>query len=282
MDLIKTSSPQVNTVNLGLQRKLSVVLFLAVALVMGGRGYLNYIQTVQLQHKQVAANLNQLESTFLALKDRSSEELFRLADQQSIPSQDEFSSDSIQPPSLLSGIDSIYYLSKDGTVLGRSVQDGASIQATKAQISKAVSLLNDSQRPIAALNCILQCFQSVYIPIIADDGRELIININRSATLLIQDFYEITGADIALLAINQEDGILTAERIIAASHAKTTSRNLSDIFKFIDFNTRAPQNFFDTTPNGYFSARFFPISHNSDITSYAAVIKDQSQVEELL
>jgi len=282
MDLIKTSSPQVNTVNLGLQRKLSAVLFLAVALVMGGRGYLNYIQTVQLQHKQVAANLNQLESTFLALKDRSSEELFRLADQQSIPSQDEFSSDSIQPPSLLSGIESIYYLSKDGTVLGRSVQDGASIQATKAQVSKAVSLLNDSQRPVAALNCILQCFQSVYIPIIADDGRELIININRSAALLIQDFYEITGADIALLAINQEDGILTAERIIAASHAKTTSRNLSDIFKFIDFNTRAPQNFFDTTPNGYFSARFFPISHNSDITSYAAVIKDQSQVEELL
>ena len=75
-----------NSVNLGLQRKLSVVLFLAVAIVMGGRGYLNYVQTIQSQHQAVINKLAQLENTLTALIERSSKELFRLADQQAVPS----------------------------------------------------------------------------------------------------------------------------------------------------------------------------------------------------
>ena len=268
-----------NSVNLGLQRKLSVVLFLAVAIVMGGRGYLNYVQTIQSQHQAVINKLAQLENTLTALIERSSKELFRLADQQAVPSEAEITDDNIPPPSLLSGIESTYYLNKDGTILASSVQDSASVRPSRTQITAAVQSLARQQRPIATLNCVQQCFQSVYIPIITDDGREFIININRSAALLIQDFYEITGADIALLAMNQQGGAFTPDRIIAASHAEKMSTVLADILKSIDFSKKGGSDFFESTIHGLYSARFFQLSQNDDIASYAAVIEDQSHLQ---
>ena len=268
-----------NSVNLGLQRKLSVVLFLAVAIVMGGRGYLNYVQTIQSQHQAVINKLAQLENTLTALIERSSKELFRLADQQAVPSEAEITDGNIQPPSLLSGIESTYYLNKDGTILASSVQDSASVRPSRAQITAAVQSLARQQRPIATLNCVQQCFQSVYIPIITDDGREFIININRSAALLIQDFYEITGADIALLAMNQQGGAFTPDRIIAASHAEKMSTILAEILKSIDFEKKDGSDFFESTIHGLYSARFFQLSQNDDIASYAAVIENQSHIQ---
>lgn len=272
-----TSSP--SSVNLGLQRKLSAVLFLAVAIVMGGRGYLSYIQTIQSQHQAVLSKLAQLENTLTALINRSSKELFRLADQQTVPSTAEVTENNIPPPSLLSGIESTYYLNKDGTILASSVQDSASVRPSRAQLTAAAQSLSRKQRPIATLNCVQQCFQSVYIPIITDDGRELIININRSATLLVQDFYEITGADIALLAMNQQGGAFSPDRIIAASHAEKMSAVLADILKSINFTKEDEHDFFESTTHGLYSARFFRLSQNDDIISYAAVIENQSHIQ---
>ncbi|GAA4088995.1 EAL domain-containing protein [Zhongshania borealis] len=273
-----TSSP--SSVNLGLQRKLSVVLFLAVAIVMGGRGYLSYIQTIQSQHQAVLSKLDLLENTLTALIERSSKELFRLADQQTVPSEAEIIDNNIRPPSLLSGIESTYYLNKDGTILASSVQDSASVRPSRNQLTAAAQSLSRKQRPIATLNCVQQCFQSVYIPIITDDGRELIININRSATLLIQDFYEITGADIALLAMNQQGGAFSPDRIIAASHAEKMSIVLADILKSVDFTKEDKHDFFELTNHGLYSARFYRLSQNDDdVVSYAAVIEDQSQIQ---
>ncbi|WP_269619811.1 GGDEF domain-containing phosphodiesterase [Zhongshania sp. BJYM1] len=265
-----------------MQRKLSVVLFLAVTMVMGGRGYLSFVKTVSLQQERIKENLSRLEDTFRGLNDRSSKELFRLADQRSIPSEDEISSGGVVAPSLISGIDSIYYLDRNGLVLASAAQDGSSLGPSKVQVANALGLLNQLERPVAVLNCVLQCFQSVFVPIITDDGRELIININRSATLLIQDFYEITDVDIALFEINQSSQNLTVERIYAASNGAKSGNILANILRANKYSSRGSHDFFGITAGGYYSARFFPLSQNDGVISYAAVIQDQRHVRALL
>tara|TARA_R110001592_G_scaffold112297_6_gene310417 strand:- start:20461 stop:23310 length:2850 start_codon:yes stop_codon:yes gene_type:complete len=276
------TQPANSAVSFGLQRKLSIVLVLGMTLVMVARGYISFVQIVDSQREKIESDLMKLEETFLAVNERSSKELFRLADQKVIPSDDEISNGNIAAPSLMSGIESIYYISNSGDILGRSVQDGSSIRPSESQIYDAANTLKTRQRPIATLSCVFQCFQSVFIPIIADDGRELIININRSATLLVQDFYEITGADIALFSFDPSSDVLAVEKIYAASNAKDVRLVLMDILNENKFPSLGSHSFFDSTFNGYYSARFFQLSNTDGVISYAAVIEDQSHIRQLL
>lgn len=249
---------------------------------MGGRGYLSFVKTVSLQQEGIKENLIKLEDTFRGLNERSSKELFRLADQRSIPSEEEINSGGVVAPSLISGIDSIYYLDRNGLVLASATQDGSGLRSSDAQVANALRLLKQQERPVAVLNCVYQCFQSVFIPIITDDGRELIININRAATLLIQDFYEITNVDIALFEISKSSQNLTIDRIYVASNAAKSASILADILKNNKYSPQDSHNFFGITAGGYYSARFFPLSHNDGVISYAAVIQNQAHVEALL
>ena len=249
---------------------------------MAGRGYLSFVQTVDTQQKQVGVELNKLEATFFSLNERSSKELFRLADQRIVSSENEISSSNVLPPSLISEIESIYYLNNDGVILSSSVQDGMSVQPSASQIARAVTSLNSDKRPLAVLNCEETCFQSVFIPIITDDGRELIININRQVTMLILDFFEITGADIALFSIKQSSDVLAMDKIYAASNAENISLVLVDILESNRYSSQGRHNFFDFISNGYYSARFFPLNNSGGVISYAAVIQDQGHVRELI
>ena len=269
-------------VTFGLQRKLSIVLFLAVTLVMGGRGYLSFVQTVNSQREKVELDLSQLEATFHAIHQRSSNELFRLADQLRVPAENELDDSEAFAPSLISGIESIYYLSNSGTILNSSIQAGSNEHLSETQISDAVEILRREQRPHANLSCLLQCFQSVFIPVIADDGRELIININRSATLLIQDFYEITGADIALFSVGKESDVLAVDKVFVASNAEIISSVLVDILKSRKYSSHGNHIFFDSILRGLYSARFFPLSSDGNIIPYAAVLQDQSHIRALI
>jgi len=248
---------------------------------MGARGYLNYVQTVHAHRSAVAENLDQLEETFNAISDRSSKELFRLADQYPIPSEKEIADGINTPPSLLSGIESIYYLTAKGDILSTSIQDGSTIKPSMAQINHAVTSLNRNHRPIATLSCSQHCFQSVFIPIITNDGRELVININRSATLLIQDFFEITRADIALLTMTQLGESLALEELIAASHANSIKALLTNIINVTEIRPGQTHDFFDTYANNFYSARFLPLSSDNN-TVYIAIIKDQSHIQALI
>ncbi|MBW2940373.1 putative bifunctional diguanylate cyclase/phosphodiesterase [Zhongshania aquimaris] len=258
------------------------MLFLAVTLVMGGRGYLSFVQTVNSQREKVELDLSQLEATFHAIHQRSSNELFRLADQLRVPAENELDDGEAFAPSLISGIESIYYLSNTGTILNSSKQAGSNEYLSEKQISDAVDILRREQRPHANLSCLLQCFQSVFIPVIADDGRELIININRSATLLIQDFYEITGADIALFSVGKESDVLAVDKVFVASNAEIISSVLVGILKSRKYSSHGNHIFFDSILNGLYSARFFPLSSDGDIISYAAVLQDQSHIRALI
>lgn len=258
------------------------MLFLAVALVMGVRGYLHFEHIVGLQREQVKSNLKQLEATFFSLAERSSEELFRLADQRVIPSENEIASGKLAPPSLMSGVDSIYYLNSAGAILGRAGQGADRIMPTERKIAKAVDFLGRYQRPVAALNCIEQCFQSVFVPIIADDGRELIININRSAAVLIQDFFDITGVDIVLFSIDRNSEELAIDVIYAASNADYINAVLAEILKSDNYKGRGSYNFFDFITQGYYGARFFPLKLDNPADSYAAVIQNQDHMRALI
>jgi len=249
---------------------------------MGGRGYVSYVQTVQTHRAAVTENLDQLEETFNAISDRSSNELFRLADQYPIPSKEEITEGSNTPPSLLSGIESIYYFNSKGEILFTSIQDGSTIKPSPTQITNSVNLLNRNHRPISKLSCNKQCFQSVFIPIITNDGRELIININRSAALLTQDFFEITRADIALMTMTQQRNSLALKELIAASHATSTSAVITNIIEATKILPGETKDFFDISASSFYSARFLPLKNNDDSITYIAIIKDQSQIQALI
>ncbi|WP_373095279.1 EAL domain-containing protein [Zhongshania sp.] len=277
MDPIEPSKPTLNTVRLGLQRKLSVVLFLAVALVMGSRGYISYVQTVSSNQEAVLQDLEALQQTFASLSERSNNELFRLADQYRIPSEEEFQQGDLAPPSLMSNIESIYYINLDGDILAASLQEGIDPKTIPPYIFTAIRAITNTGRPFATLHCTPSCAQSVFIPVITNDGRELVININRSATLLIQDFFEITHADIAILDVTQNGMTASLDNVLIASQGSQTKNLIREIAELTTISAKKPSVFFDVIGDQYYSARFFPLHENSPPRTYATILRNESR-----
>jgi len=244
---------------------------------MGSRGYIGYMQTVQSNQESVTKDLEGLQQTFTSLTERSNNELFRLADQYRIPSNAEFQRGNLSPPSLMSNIESIYYINLEGHVLAASLQEGIDPKAVPPYIFTAISSIAKSGRPFATLHCTPSCTQSVFIPVIATDGRELVININRSASLLIQDFYEITHTDIAILDMIQNGITAKLNQVLIASQANDTTETLNKIAELTDISASHPTVFFDTVGDQYYSARFFPLHQNSPPRTYAALLRNESK-----
>ncbi len=255
-------------------QKLCIIIFVMITLIMFGRGYISYIQTLISYEKSALQRADFLQQTFKTLTERSSRELFRSADRYALPSSDELANQKIPAPSLLSGIDSVVFITPGGEILSSAFVEGASFVPGAADIRRAVSAISASQRPQAALSCDEDCVQSVFIPVINDNGDELIININRSATLLFQDFYDLTRAE--LLIMSPAENQRRDYRVLLSSHGQESEEILSAITDSAVVDPLSNEQFFGRTHLGFYAAKFFSLE-NSRLR--VAIISDESQMK---
>ncbi len=279
-------------VRIPLHLKLSAGLFLAVSAVMVALSLSNF-RDAQAEYKRDAhRTLSQLQATFETLLERSNRELFRYADQYSLHAAEGLNSPELPPPSLLSSIESIYYLNRRGEVVGVSKLEGSEFSPDPKRIHWAVNSIKLNQLPVATLDCSETCFQSVFIPLITDDGQELVVNINRSAALLLQDFYTITSTDILLMipgtngekdklklrgnTVNRKSlSGINADRnqILGKIHAEI---NDSD---FLNDNN-AVHEYIGEIGLGYFGLRFFHVNDGSvSLPLVAVVLEDAAYLQ---
>lgn len=203
---------------LSLYVKLSIALFFTVSVVMLGTSGLIYRDTLQIYTSHAEQHLENLEQSLEVLLQRSNNELVRLASQYPVSSADRINADTLPPPSLLSGIESVYYLDLQGQILAKTELEGLVTPPYPQQLKASATEVAKQQRPVTYFDCRGKCVQRVFTPVIAEDGSELIINLNRSAALLLQDFKQVTDSELVLLHVDPDHpGQLNAK-------ASTTSR----------------------------------------------------------
>ncbi len=119
-------------------------------------------------------------------------------------------------------------------------------QSPRPMLSPAIrALLREvvrDQQPLAAVDCRQQCLQRAYVPVIAADGNELIVNINRSIALVVQDFFNFTHADIALLRETPNEANQQWD-VLIASNAATTHARVPGLMKRLPGQADAPPTF---------------------------------------
>lgn len=258
---------------LGLHRKLSGALFLAIALVMGARGYYTYTQISTHNHETVRKDLLQLEQTFRAFISHSNNDVFRLAGNPAIADFLNPDQSSRNGMPMLSNIDSVAYYSHDGQTV--TLAEGA--YSEEAPISQKVKDLVSSA-PIALIDCDSSCYQRAYIPVKSSIEQTYVVNLNRSAEYLIKGFAEISGAEIAIISMATSQKLSTAPTLLLASHSDKTQDILRKLAANIDFTDYINKGFFDESSSH--SARVFPLNTNLDDHLYALILLDHAKVYE--
>lgn len=254
---------------------------------MAGRAYYAYVQTNSHHREAVRSDLLQLEATFESLSQRSNMELFRLANSQAIPNISDLEkalSDglvnsqnfSLLLPGQLSGIDSVYYLAYDGRVLFSSRQPTSVFRLNPEHIQRALSAIDNKPQPVVTIECDTQCYQHAFIPVHDRNNQAFIININRSAKFLIDDFSDVSGADIALVSLAKDLEISAAPQIILASSTDKTQKILNALASKFDFTKHINNSYLDSS--NFYSARISPLNSSADTPHYVAIIKDHSRV----
>jgi diguanylate cyclase (GGDEF)-like protein/PAS domain S-box-containing protein len=260
---------------LSLFQKLCAIIFIMICVVMLGRGALTYNYTLSKYEKNVQLRLKHLEQTFKTLADRTSGELFRNADRYPLPSTSNIKSNNIPAPSLMSGIDSIVFISTEGKVLATSEIDEQNYLPKGADIQSAVRKIAHNQRPVTSINCNPQCTQSVFIPVINNDGDELIVNINRSASLIAEDFYDLTGAELVLFSLPSNS---VSPQVHLSTHGHKTAEMFAALYTDQVVKNSNLMTFFGKVNEHYLGA------HSFNITSEglkAAIITDESGIASL-
>lgn len=248
---------------------------------MGGRGYYIYTQAITLQRTSIHDELLELETVFQLLATRSNNELLRLAHSQVIPNFSDSAPDAISNPTTitqqlsLSGIESIYYLDYDGTILNGSHQNDPTVSLNPAQTQGALNTLRNKLNPLAILDCNPQCYQRVFIPAHDSNNRELVVNINRSAALLLDGFSQISGAEVLIVAMpsNAKNGV--AQNIVLSSDGENTRTLFQHLLEKIDFNDFINSSYFDS--ENFFSARVFPLNTHATNHHYVTILKDHAK-----
>ena len=261
---------------LSLFQKLCAIIFVMITLIMFGRGALTYYNTLNDYEAGVHKRLQRLESTFKTLVERSSRELFRSADHYQLPSIEAISNNNVPPPSLMSGIDSVVFISINGAILASAHLEGTSYQPSEQDIQLAVASITENQRPHASIICNPGCTQSVFIPLINDDGNELVVNINRSASLLVEDFFDITGAELVIFSSAESDDV--AQQTLLSSHGNKSAQMLAGILATSGSTLLSKGTFFGSTNGAYLGARYFEMPNGN---LHLAIISDESNISSL-
>ncbi|WP_372864686.1 putative bifunctional diguanylate cyclase/phosphodiesterase [Spongiibacter sp.] len=269
-----TKSPATVT-GLSLFQKLCALIIIMIMLIMLGRGYISYLQTMGKYDDQVQNRLQRLEQTFTTLAQRSSHELFRSADRYTQPNGDATHNVTALIPSLMSEVESVAIISKQGQILSSAQIEGADYQPGSDEIQSAVATIATTQQPMASLICNPDCIQSVFIPLISDNGDELIININRSAVLLFEDFYDITGTELVVFSPQSTNA---EPDVKFSSHGAEGTRLLNAIAQALNLELTTAQHYFGKTAEGYLAAHFFELPGS---TLHLAIISDESAVASL-
>ena len=260
---------------LGLQLKLVIALCVAILTILGTRTYISFQVLADQQSELNRQEMDQLQSTFLALVERSSRELFRYGHQHVASSENLQTAASSLPLSLHSAIDSAAYLSLAGEVLASGSLGDDHSQPSGKLIAYAISQVRSQQRPIAFLDCRDNCYQRAFIPLITPDNREVILNLNRSASLLVEDFFKLTHAEIALFRDNVADAD-TPPSIALASHGTSTLGVLEQL------NQQDPAVAPDVSLQQFggktYSVKPFTLSDTNGKPHRIAILKDQSDL----
>jgi diguanylate cyclase (GGDEF)-like protein/PAS domain S-box-containing protein len=256
-----------------LQRKLSGALFLAIALVMGARGYYTYTQISAHNHETIHNDLLQLENTFRAFIRHSNNEVFRLANNPAVSNFLNADQNSPSSMPMLVNLDSVAYYSHDGHAL--AITEGAN--SAPGTIPKNVKD-HVGSAPISFIDCDTSCYQRAYIPIKDSLEQTYVVNLNRSAEYLIKGFAEISGAEIAIISMATSQKLSTAPTLLLASHSDKTQDILRKLAANIDFTDYINKGFFDESSSH--SARVFPLNTNLDDHLYALILLDHAKVYE--
>lgn len=250
---------------------------------MSGRGYYTYLKTTSHQQEAIREDLSQLEISFNSLQNRSSRELMRLTNSLILPNSfnlkneeklNEPPTSSEKLPKPRQGVESIYYLDYEGRVLFNSHKNKLPLLLKPKHIQQAIHTLSESQNSTTILDCYAQCYQHIFIPAKNDSNNRFIINVNRSANLLFNDFTEVSGAEIAIIAISKNESDSNNHRTIYTSDPKLSKR-LIDNF---DLATFINDSIIDS--GHFFSARLFPLNQSINNQYYVAVIKDNSKLQQ--
>ena len=258
---------------LGLFQKLCTLIFLFLGLILFGRGYIGYQTAMEQMWLNAQIHLTRSETIFQALTERSSQELFRAASQYYPPSINALRSAPIPRPSITSGIDSVFFITPRREIISSAQQDGSVVAPSGSQINRMLQAIALEQRPQATIICNKECFHSAYVPVITDSGDELIINLNRSVTLLLQDFYKLTGAELLLIrpALEQADAA-----VLASSHPDQTLPIFNAILASDPDLLSARTPFLGKTPLGYYSASINAVALSQSELLFGILTNEQT------
>ena len=251
---------------------------------MGARGYYTYVQTSANHREAINDDLLQLENTFLSLQRHANDDLFRVAYSQVIPDILNLETSRLDGQTTaqeahalsLSGIDSINYLTTDGQLISTSRQATSTFKLSNIQIQRALKTIAKSKQAFATVDCNSQCYHQAFVPSTDHNGRSFIININRSVEILIDDFWDITGSEMAIVGIENSHGSLQNQLTMLASRSSSASELLQKFSKNIDRGDLVRRNYIGHKEK--YSARFFPLLPSASGQFYIATIKDNSQV----
>lgn len=260
----------------GLQLKLASALCIAMTAVLGTRAYLNFSVLAEQQHELNRQEMTRLQQTFSTLVERSGRELFRYGHQHAVVSDKFQATASTLPLSLHSAIDSASYLSLTGKVLASGDLGDAQSHPSPERISYAVGRVRALQQPVAFIDCRDSCYQHAFIPLITPDNQEVIVNLNRSAALLVEDFYRLTHAEIVLYRspdLAQESDADQAT-IALASHSQMT-KGLLEQLGSVDTLTPS-ETVWREVGDQTFSIEAFTLSNDNGTPHRVVVLKDQS------
>jgi diguanylate cyclase (GGDEF)-like protein/PAS domain S-box-containing protein len=251
--------PPANTKIISLQRKLSTAIFIVLVIVLCGLEYLSFQRNMQNHREAVLENIERSKTTFSALLQDSYSEIFRIADSYNIQNLQAKSLARFAQPSLLAGIESVRFFSADGKNLLNHDANGSLISSSLPEsITQALQQVAKTQHPTGFIDCRQQCLQKVFVPIIANNGSELIVNINRNSNLLIQDFYDLTHIDIAILTKENRNSPTIESLLLASNAAENRNRILPLLEKITNQGTKNNA-FFGKLHDNYYSAKRFYI-----------------------
>lgn len=264
-----------------LQRKLSTAIFMVLIIVLCTLEFASFRRNMANHRAVVIDNILRAEDTFRALLERSYTELFRIADSYDIRSTSAAALERLAKPSLLAGIESVQFFSTDGSNLLKRTGDGTIAPTLTASTRNALSQVAKTQRPSGFIDCAQQCLQRAFVPIIAEDGSELIVNINRSPNILVQDFFNLTTMDIALLAKELSNGV-AIESILLASNAATSRERILPLLEKIITSAPSRPYFFGKLNTRYYSANHFAIGGPGLPALSALIHAPESETEVLI
>ncbi|CAA0090546.1 Cyclic di-GMP phosphodiesterase PdeR [Zhongshania aliphaticivorans] len=264
---------------ISLQRKFTTAIFLALTIVLLALHYFSFQHMMAVQETAILKNMARAKEVFHELLAQSATELFRLANQYEISRGDAPALLHLTEPSLLSGIESVVFFDDSGALLAGNQRSQLPSQEQLQYHASIIRQVAEQREPKSHVHCLDVCEQSVFVPLIAKNGDEIIANITRSLGIVIQDFYSLTSADIALVDMNNLDN---KNHIVLASHAALRKEFIPNILQSLEQDRFSEQAHLFSLANDYYSSQLFKLNANTSSDISVLIYRQQSEIREFI